>query len=197
MKRYATMGWCCLAVAMTSVAGCHIKYAEDGWWDEDGHWDDCGGDYTVSVGAGGATIQDGGEGSPCASSLDCKDGYSCYQTGGYCTAPSPCTTNADCPVGCYCEPSALLCVESSVCASDAECGAGLTCDESLQSCVPGEDPPPACDALKTEAECSERADCTPVYAGVDCTCGAGCECQAGQPGCVCASFEFFRCESGG
>ena len=35
----------------------------------------------------------------------------------------------------------------------------------------------------------------PSLAGVDCSCGQGCECQPGEPGCVCQSFEFFHCKA--
>jgi hypothetical protein len=33
-----------------------------------------------------------------------------------------------------------------------------------------------------------------VYAGVSCSCGPDCHCVGGEAGCICESFEFFRCE---
>lgn len=54
-------------------------------------------------------------------------------------------------------------------------------------------PPPSCTDLETEAACSDRADCTPIYAGTDCSCGPECTCIGGEPGCICESFGFLVC----
>jgi hypothetical protein len=51
-----------------------------------------------------------------------------------------------------------------------------------------------CGELTTEAACDERTDCLPIYAGTGCSCGPDCQCIGGEPGCICTSFEFFRCE---
>jgi hypothetical protein len=79
---------------------------------------------------------------------------------------TPCEVEHDCGPGFNCEPEAKVCV-----AADAE-----TCGE-----------------LTTEAECSERPDCTPIYGGTNCSCGADCECKGGEPGCVCEEFGFVVC----
>ena len=52
-----------------------------------------------------------------------------------------------------------------------------------------------CADQQTEAACVVFGDCEPIYAGVDCSCGPDCACMGGEPGCVCASFEFFACQS--
>lgn len=81
--------------------------------------------------------------------------------------------------------------EAVGCASDAECGAGFVCDASSAACVPA--PAPTCADWETESDCSAQSGCTPVYAGVDCSCGPDCVCVGGEPGCICAAFEFFAC----
>jgi hypothetical protein len=53
--------------------------------------------------------------------------------------------------------------------------------------------PPTCADWTTELECVAQTGCEPVYAGVDCSCGADCACVGGEPNCVCSSFEFFEC----
>jgi hypothetical protein len=69
------------------------------------------------------------------------------------------------------------------------------CDVPSASCVPA--PEPTCSDLESEAECSERSECTPVYAGVDCSCGPDCTCVGGEPGCICEAFQFFACAEAG
>jgi hypothetical protein len=45
----------------------------------------------------------------------------------------------------------------------------------------------ACETLTTDAACTARTDCAPIYAGTNCTCTA--------TGCTCATLTFARCES--
>jgi len=52
-----------------------------------------------------------------------------------------------------------------------------------------------CGELETELACTHRSDCTPIYGGTNCSCGQDCECQGGEPGCICESFEFFVCRA--
>jgi len=54
-------------------------------------------------------------------------------------------------------------------------------------------PPPECLELENEAACTERADCEPLYAGTDCSCGSDCTCIGGEPGCVCESYGYLVC----
>jgi hypothetical protein len=46
---------------------------------------------------------------------------------------------------------------------------------------------PACETLTTEAACTSRNDCNPVYSGTNCTCDSS--------GCTCQTLTFERCES--
>jgi hypothetical protein len=78
---------------------------------------------------------------------------------------------------------------SSACTSNDDCDEGFVCDED------GSCREPTCEEIGDEASCVARAECEPVYAGIDCSCGPGCECQPSEPGCVCQSFEFFACRS--
>lgn len=55
-------------------------------------------------------------------------------------------------------------------------------------CIPESDceEPPACAALSDEPACIARADCAPLYHGLDCTCT--------DDGCTCAEWQFIGCE---
>lgn len=180
------------AIAALTLAGCHINYTET--------WD---GEEGVKAAEGEFCVFH----SDCEDELKCDDnvcvpddddgsggtgagGTGAGGTGG--AGAADCTDHVDCPQGSYCHEDGI-CVQSNTCNCDAECGEGLTCDEVLGTCVPGEDPPLTCADILAEAECVARADCEPIYAGVNCSCGAGCECQGGEPGCVCESFEFHAC----
>lgn len=77
--------------------------------------------------------------------------------------------------------------------SSGEGGSGASAGDSGTGGIVEPPPPPECVELETELSCSERADCTPVYAGTDCSCGPECTCIGGEPGCVCESFGFLVC----
>jgi hypothetical protein len=127
--------------------------------------DGTGGHGSGGHGSGGVSCSQ--PASDCASHADCLSSEAC--SAGKCSAtntPPSCTVDSDCPSGSQCDASSGHCVAS----------------------------PTTCADLANEATCSARADCMPIYAGVDCSCGPDCTCQGGEPGCVCQSFEFFRCE---
>ncbi|HTQ04876.1 MAG TPA: hypothetical protein VMI54_13515 [Polyangiaceae bacterium] len=54
-------------------------------------------------------------------------------------------------------------------------------------------PPPACAELADQDACKLRADCQPIYAGTDCSCGPNCTCTDGDAGCTCEHFAYFAC----
>jgi hypothetical protein len=122
---------------------------------------------------------------------------------GQCTGAVTCTTQPpQCPAdstagianGCYtgyCIPNADcnphdpgLCYGTATCASaPPQCPSG-TLPGITNGCWSGYCIPtanceiPACETLTSESACTSRADCTPVYAGMDCTCYPGyCECN--------------------
>lgn len=77
------------------------------------------------------------------------------------------------------------------CEDESNCAPGFNCHLGRGQCLPAQEE--TCGELKQETECTERRDCTPVYAGIGCSCGADCECVGGEPGCICQSFDFFVC----
>jgi len=79
------------------------------------------------------------------------------------------------------------------CAEERDCPRGFNCDYESKECVAAD--AETCPELTTESACDNRKDCMSVYAGINCSCGANCECVGGEPGCVCQSFEFFTCEA--
>jgi hypothetical protein len=79
------------------------------------------------------------------------------------------------------------------CDEERDCDAGYNCNIELGECQPAD--AETCGELDSEGECAERGDCIPVYGGTNCSCGQDCECQGGEPGCVCESFEFFVCRA--
>ena len=59
--------------------------------------------------------------------------------------------------------------------------------------TPPPPPPPTCAELPDEVTCELRADCQPIYAGTDCSCGPNCTCFDGAEGCTCEHFAYFTC----
>lgn len=78
------------------------------------------------------------------------------------------------------------------CVEERDCPRGFNCDYERKQCVAAD--AETCPELSTESVCDNRNDCMSIYAGLNCSCGANCECVGGEPGCVCQSFEFFACE---
>lgn len=103
-----------------------------------------------------------------------------------------CKAHADCGAGFFCLFGSGQCTTAAECSAEADCLAGFNCDVATKSCLPAAHE--TCGELENEAACLGRDDCAPSYAGVDCSCGPDCTCKGGEPGCVCSSFEFFRCE---
>src|SRR5688500_2362911 len=118
----------------------------------------------------------------------------------YCASEGPLScAGTTCPQGTHCDEH---CDAPGVCkpvgVSDTnsctaiDCGPGTECVEVCSGgnpsicegkCVATT----ACEVLATEAACSSRADCTPVYQGEDCTC---------YPGyCECNILTYERCET--
>lgn len=113
--------------------------------------------------------------------INCGTGYHCEEQ----CYPSRSSTTG------YCE---AVCVQDLTCAS-VDCGPGYTCTQVCtsgtngtttchpaclpQTCGNSQNPcPVACELLPTEAACTARTDCMPVYDGDQCTCyPTYCECQ--------------------
>ena len=80
------------------------------------------------------------------------------------------------------------------CEKERDCAPGFNCNYDVNQCEPAE--LETCGELDLEADCAARTDCVPVYGGTNCSCGQDCECEGGEPGCICESFEFFVCRAG-
>jgi hypothetical protein len=167
-----------LAVSLgTSACGFFHESGDDDHHHEryDDDDDDCSDDDVATPDAG-ATLVDAGVGrdapaapdaGACTRTYDCAHGQQCI--GGACT---PCA-NGVC-----------------TCSRDDDCAATELCGRASRTC---ETPPPECAARTTEAACSARTDCQPVYAGLECVDAQGGECQDGDTNCTCARFEFAAC----
>jgi hypothetical protein len=79
------------------------------------------------------------------------------------------------------------------CDNERDCLPGFNCNYEVNQCEPAA--AETCGELDLEADCASRADCIPVYGGTNCSCGQDCECEGGEPGCICESFEFFVCRA--
>lgn len=146
------------------------------------------------------------EPATCDSDKDCGPNAFCDHATGVCIPKDPracdviaCGTGYHCEEQCYsdvpmsgsCEP---VCVADLTCAA-VDCAPGYACSQVCVSgtngtttcypaCLPetcgnSQSPCPlACELLTTEAACSARNDCVPVYDGDQCTCyPTYCECQ--------------------
>ena len=103
-----------------------------------------------------------------------------------------CTVGATCPAGSACVAGSCQACSNGICECqrDDDCPANQICDHTVGSCT---EPPPPCTALVTEATCTARADCTPIYGGMSCTNNAGDVCQSGEANCTCATYSFAAC----
>jgi hypothetical protein len=79
------------------------------------------------------------------------------------------------------------------CENERDCAPGFNCNYEQSACEPAA--AETCTELDLEVDCTARADCIPVYGGTNCSCGRDCECEGGEPGCICESFEFFVCRA--
>jgi hypothetical protein len=83
--------------------------------------------------------------------------------------------------------SALLCAESDTCIA-VYTSSSVNGPTSFLKCQAEQmpPPPPACATLTTEADCTARTDCDPIYTGSDCTCD--------RNGCTCKTEVFASCQ---
>lgn len=109
----------------------------------------------------------------------------CYT--GACIAYQACEPPLD-PGACWEQVECLAfaipeCPEGSVPGVKDGCWSGYCIPE--EQCEPE---PVACDQVTTEVSCIDRADCAPIYQGLDCTCD-----QNGN--CTCADWSFEACQA--
>lgn len=139
----------------------------------------------------------------CYGDGECPSGTRC-NAGEVCLPPPGCEDDGsgliDCDAACY-----GYCVPDTT--DPGTCYGPVYCDSIPPGCppnsIPGradgcwtgacivieecpDEPPPACSDLTDEDACIARADCTPWYEGVDCTCD-----EMGN--CTCADWVFIDC----
>jgi hypothetical protein len=89
--------------------------------------------------------------------------------GASCTVSATCASGTSCVVGsCQPCPSGVC-----ICQRDDDCPASQICDHTSTG----------------------RADCAPVYGGVNCTNDSGSPCHTGDANCTCATYSFVVCEA--
>lgn len=169
------MGW--VVVCLLGLVGCTIERYDD-------DCDDYGDDYGDDGGRGHGAAASGGKSATAgagnaSSSAGTASSAGTTSAGGSAAQGAAAGTGAPPP-----EP----------CTEERDCAPGYNCDASSQQCLPSEQE--TCGELASEQACSNRRDCVAVYGGLNCSCGADCECQGGEPGCVCETFEFFACKPG-
>jgi hypothetical protein len=67
---------------------------------------------------------------------------------------------------------------STTCELERDCPRGYNCDLEQHECVRAD--AETCPELESEAACTNRRDCVPIYGGINCSCGQDCECKGGD-----------------
>jgi hypothetical protein len=147
---------------------------------------------SVGTGAGGDAGGGGNSGSGESGASGSGTMGSTGSSGDSGAEALSCTVGATCPAGDACVAGTCQPCAGGVCVClrDDDCPASQVCDHTVGTCTAA---PPACTALTTEANCTARADCTPVYGGMSCTNTAGDICQSGEANCTCATYSFAAC----
>jgi hypothetical protein len=161
-----------VVLCLVSTAACNIKHwddCEDSWSGADEPWPPPRPDPNGTGGSGNTGNGSGGTGAESTGGTANGGGGGGGVAG---TAPA--------------EPP------PTPCSQESDCEPGFNCDYERGECVPAD--AETCPELESEADCDVRDDCVTVYAGINCSCGPECSCIGGEPGCVCESFAFFRCE---
>jgi len=171
-----------------SLFACHVEHWDD--CDDDDFGDDFGRSHHAGgVGNGGSSAQagsDAGGGLSAGGTTGAGAGSSggaAAGTGGQSGERAGSGAGGDADPG----PRPISCKD------ERDCPKGYNCNLDARECEAATEE--TCAELATEAACTHRTDCTPIYAGTDCSCGQDCSCHGGEPGCVCASFEFFVCRT--
>ena len=156
---------------------------------------------TAGNGAGGevatrdAGLSEGDAGASVDSGVALDGGHAVSADAGHATdvaGASSCVVGTTCPQGTSCVTGSCQACPGGVCTCqrDDDCSASQICDHDTATCTA---PPPVCTALTTEAACSARVDCTPIYGGMSCTNNVGSPCHSGEANCTCATYSFAAC----
>ena len=164
-----------IVACLLGLAACNVEHYEDCNTDDWDSTDDFGGSHSR---AGSSSRAGAGAGRKGAASGN----------GGTTAGGTAASGSAGTETGAAGEPPVVV---VTPCERERDCDAGYNCNLETHECEGAAEE--TCGELETEAACTHRSDCTPIYGGTNCSCGADCECQGGEPGCICESFEFFVC----
>lgn len=184
-----------------SASGCRAIYASDC-----PEGSDCFTENFTFAGCWGTAPSGPIEGGGCdgldAQSCSRHDDCVAHHYPGVCPADAPCDpTQVGNFEACAPEPGdpgdpAGNCYDPAMCAQPAPACPDGTIAGVKNGCWTGYcipvaqcEPPPSCADTPTEQGCIARADCSPIYQGVDCTCDA-----AGN--CTCSDWVYKSCEDG-
>lgn len=171
-----------IMACLLGLAACNVEHYEDCTSDDFDSTDDFGGSHSRAGSSSRAGTDAGGAGAAPSSGSTASGGT---ETGG-----SAASGSAGTSTGAAGEPAVVV---VTPCERERDCDAGYNCNLETHECEAAAEE--TCGELETEAACTHRSDCTPIYGGTNCSCGADCECQGGEPGCICESFEFFVCRA--
>lgn len=163
-----------IIACLLGLAACNVEHYEDCNADDWDSTDDFGGSHSRA----GASSRAGADAGAAAGS------------GGTATGGTAASGSAGTDTSAGGEPPVVM---ATPCEGERDCDAGYNCNLETHECEAAAEE--TCGELETEAACTHRSDCTPIYGGTNCSCGADCECQGGEPGCICESFEFFVCRA--
>lgn len=166
-----------LVVVLLGLVACNVEHYDD-CYDEDDEFGDFGGSRSLpdKPSSSGKASTGGATAGSSAVAGNSTTGGSTPEAGDAGASGAP-------PVV----------VPPDACEKERDCKPGFNCDVETHECLPAAEE--TCGELETEAACTHRSDCTPIYGGTNCSCGQDCECQGGEPGCICESFEFFVCRA--
>ncbi len=175
-------------VCLLGLVACNVEHYDDCGADSFDSGDDVGAssDHAGSSSKGAHGPTDGGASSRAGAGNGAAAGNANNNAGGTPGgAGTPHLGEAGTP--------ATPVVPPKACAKERDCEPGYNCSPDTHECLPADEE--TCGELDTEAACTHRSDCTPIYGGTNCSCGKDCECHGGEPGCVCETFQFFVCQA--
>ena len=179
-----------LVAGVLCLGACNVEHYDDcdaGGFDYDDEFENGSHRAGTSAKAGSGGSQ-GGSSSSGGSSGSTSEGGS--SEGGSTNAGTSGSSVAGAGEGGSPEP---LEPPATPCDRERDCEPGFNCNLDTNECVAASEE--TCAELETESACAERGDCVPIYGGTNCSCGQDCECQGGEPGCICESFQFFVCQA--
>jgi hypothetical protein len=183
----------CFVACLLGLVACNVEHYEDCNPDDPlAGGDDFGGTHTGYAGSKASGGHSTGSGGSASTQAGTGSGATAATAGSSETSDGGDTQN-DASGGVSGEAGAPpVAAPPTPCEKERDCAPGYNCNLEQHQCLPADQE--TCDELDTELACTNRKDCTPVYGGVNCSCGTNCECHGGEPGCVCESFQFFVCQ---